>query len=180
MMILKSALSFPWMAVFLLMGIIIPESHGYASWLKCYVELDDTEVIMNHYVVPSNKADHSVEIEIQPEGASEWMTSPVVYVKPGMESVKVRLKVPQALQMETVQYVVETTEGALFADSTMCDGKRAYARDYDTEVVLKFNDDFSTNKSHAVEIWAGWAMGHEEVRLTPRLKLEPRKDEQEL
>mmetsp|Transcript_14202 Transcript_14202/g.19871 ORF Transcript_14202/g.19871 Transcript_14202/m.19871 type:complete len:176 (-) Transcript_14202:218-745(-) len=175
MMILKSIHSLPLMAVFLMS--IIQESHGYASWLKCYVELDETEIVMNHHIVPAHKADYTVDLEIKPEGYSDWLTSHVVYIQPSIESVKVRLKVPPALQDETVQYVVETTEGALFADSPMCDGKRAYARDYDTEVVLKFNPDF--HETH-LEIWAGWAMGHEEVRLTPRLKLERREEQPEL
>mmetsp|Transcript_21149 Transcript_21149/g.29897 ORF Transcript_21149/g.29897 Transcript_21149/m.29897 type:complete len:176 (+) Transcript_21149:19-546(+) len=165
----------PLLAIFLFS--FIHGSHGYASWLKCYVELDETEVVMNHYIVPAHKADHEVVIEIQPEGYTDWVTSHIVYLEPTIESVKVRLQVPHALHDETVQYVVESTEGGLFADSNMCDGKRAYARDYDDEVVLKFNHDF--HETH-LELVAGWAMGHEEVRLTPRLKLERREERTEL
>lgn len=44
----------------------LPVVHGYASWLKCYIELDPEEVVMHHTMVPSHEARHDVVIEVQP------------------------------------------------------------------------------------------------------------------
>lgn len=39
---------------------------AYASWLKCYVDLDPSEVIMFNKVIPSDRARHAIGIEVKP------------------------------------------------------------------------------------------------------------------
>ena len=52
-------------------------SLGFASWLKCYVDLDPSEVIMYQKVVAASDAAHVVVIEVQAFGHDEnvWLSS---------------------------------------------------------------------------------------------------------
>jgi len=65
------------MSVLSLLGILLPTPvEGFASWLKCYVDLDPSEVIMNHKVRPAEDAKYLVYIEVQPLGRGDvWLSS---------------------------------------------------------------------------------------------------------
>ena len=145
--------------VFLLKWISVVDA--YASWLKCYVDLDETEVIMNHQVKTVENAPHLVNIMVKENEESEW--AHYWNYTPGVsKSLQVRLDVPEALQEEDVQYVIETSNGAKFTTSVMCEGKRSFARAYDEAVTLEVDGSTDT-----VSLRAGWAIGHAPVSLTP-------------
>jgi hypothetical protein len=61
----------------LIVALFSTPSLGFASWLKCYVDLDPSEVIMYQKVVPASDAAHVVGIEVQAFGHAEdvWWSS---------------------------------------------------------------------------------------------------------
>ena len=147
---------------------------GYASWLRCFVELDESEVIMNYRVVKAESAKALVEIEVQPEGAEKdtWTTKTFTYQGP--TTLKARLKVPDDMADDEVQFVIETTKGGEFVGLTkQCEGKRAFSRSYELAVELKL-----TGEEDVVELHAGYATGFGSVVLTPRFKLVKQKSEE--
>lgn len=140
--------------------------NGYASWLKCYVDLDASEVIMNRHVNEVDSAPHLVTVKVRLEGTEEWLDN-LTFPSDSPTTVDVRLAVPPALVEEDVQFVVETTDGATFAPPTMmCEGRRSFSRAYDEHVTLVLDGTTPT-----VSLKAGWAAGHEAVNLTPLLVL---------
>ncbi|MGK3749943.1 MAG: hypothetical protein ACI8RD_002241 [Bacillariaceae sp.] len=189
--------------------------YAYANWLKCYIELDDEEeVIMHQHIIPAEKSNEKVYIEVQPyvsDNRGVWMASTqqdyhdlFASSSKQMETVttkattttsllKLRLKVPPNMKQKGIQFVVEVKgNGVSFVGpGVMCDGDRAYSRQYDQHVLLQIN---STTVSEAaaigkgeeekeedftetdllvgdVEIVAGWASGYEAVSLTPKMIL---------
>jgi hypothetical protein len=167
-------------------------AHGYASWLKCYIELDDQEVVMHQLIVPADKAREEVAIEVQPyrsekrgghaDEATTWVSGPDYQVGTSdVTTLRVRLRVPPSLQHMDVQFVIEATggPGAEFIDlGVMCDGQRASSRRQDEYVILQIN---STEGEAAVagsktdvELVAAWATGFEAVTLTPKMTLRRR------
>lgn len=44
---------------------------AYASWLKCFIELDPDEIVMHHAMVPAHEAREKVSIEVQPYAVRE-------------------------------------------------------------------------------------------------------------
>ncbi len=138
---------------------------GFAAWLKCYVELDSDEIIMNYDVLPSEQAKvPGVEIMGRLSGTEEWIRESLAFEKE--QTFQLRLNVPDSLQAQNVQYVMEVSEGARFAPANMCEGRRAHAGRHDTPVTLQVD-----GNSHEIVVWAGWATGHEAVSLTPKLVL---------
>ena len=110
---------------------------GFASWLKCYVDLDPSEIIMYQKVVPASDAAHVVVIEVQPYGQAAgedvWWSSSSSSVNnltdkeqdrqmnivqlpaafPGTPlTLRVRLRIPPSLSQgrePDLQFVVEAT-----------------------------------------------------------------------
>lgn len=146
---------------------------AYASWLKCFVGLETDEIVMNHQIVAFEDADHEVKIEIQANNG-DWL-QPNDFTFSENDTIKLRLMIPPALEYDDVQYVMETTKGGVFSPATMCDGKRAFARQHDEPVTLELS-----GEQEAVQVWAGWAMGHEAVRLTEKVILRKKMQQEEL
>jgi hypothetical protein len=170
--------------------------HGYAAWLKCFVELDPSEVIMNHLIVPYDKADiPGVELELKAFTTEEelneplgWVTGEYTYSVTTTTQpihIAIRLRIPEAAKTmfvqarRDVQWVLETTMGAKFVYSEACKGTRGYAQRDDDKQILKILIGES-NLPESIELIAGWATGHEAVTLTPKLILKQLKLEQEL
>jgi hypothetical protein len=147
----------------LLLSLLLPlTTQGYAAWLKCFVDLDETEVIMNHYVVPVKKSREYVTIEVKAENG-DW-TSNLTYSGSEPTTIQARLRLPQ---MEyPVQFVMETTEGAVFTTPEMCEGRRSFSTHHADPVTLQIS-----GEAGSVTLLAGWAAGHEPVTLTPKLIL---------
>lgn len=154
----------------LVVALLAATTHAYPSWLKCFVNLEEDEVVMNNRIVPFHKADHRVKIEVEATG-DEWFHPTHLTFEEGAK-LSLRLLIPRALEGTNVQYVMETTEGGVF-EKGMCDGRRATSTSHSEPVVLELSGDYDE-----VEVWAGWATGHEAVRLTSRLTLKLA-DEQE-
>ena len=149
----------------LLLSLLLPwTTHGYAAWLKCFIDLDETEVIMNHRVVPVKKSREYVTIQVKTEHG-DW-TSDFQYSGSEPTTIQARLQVPQELEHDRVQFVVETTEGAVFTTPEMCEGRRSFSTNHADPVTLKI-----TGEVESVTLLAGWAAGHEPVTLTPKLLL---------
>ena len=165
-------------------------SFSYASWLKCFIEMDPSEVIMWNKVVPASDSKHDVRIEVQPYGFGDnWLSASsedgTVQLPPSHPeaplTLKVRLAVPPALQREDVQFVIEAktsaadmaAEAVEFIDrGVMCDGSRAFSRRHDEHVILQVH--LASHPSlEYVALTAAWAPGMEAVTLTPTLILQP-------
>jgi len=137
---------------------------AFAAWLKCFVDLDETEIIMNYPILTPDKAPHLVEVQVKYPQDEEWSTN-LSYTAYQPAIVHARLKVPKELEREDVQYVMETTNGGTF-NPGLCDGVRGHGSRHNEEVGLELS-----GKEDQVELWAGWATGHGQVSLTPRTKL---------
>ena len=110
----------------------------------------------------------------------------------GMNSSSFRLKlyIPSSIPAADAQFVMTATDGGKFTGpSSGCDGKRAHGRvrdqgeglDFEIEagaLEIKFAED-GTEIGGKVEVWAGWATGHEAVTLTERVSFGPRATEAE-
>lgn len=150
-------------ALFFLVVIIAPVS-GFASWLRCYVELDTDEVVMNHRIVACQDSKHNVQIQIKNSNEnSEWSTT-----YKGESTLWVRLKFPEEMGQQDMQWVVEATpsENIEFVHvGPMCEGVRAFSTNED-HVILNIKD-----PSQEINLVAGYAGGHEAVVLSPVLVL---------
>lgn len=168
---------------------------GFAAWLKCYVDLNDSEeIIMNLPIVPfelQNEQQKSVTIEMKlDEPGAEWYKPITEFVYPSNSVAKIqaRLKVPDDLSRQNVQYVMEFSSNGCaskknvcktkFVRPAMCDGKRGHSNDYSTPVV--FEIDTSTSVNNPITIFAVWAGGREAVKRTPVYTIRRSNDIQEL
>lgn len=95
----------------------------------------------------------------------------LTYAADTVTSLEVRLNVPAALEGEDVQYVVESSAGAVFVKPEMCGGRRSHARSAHQSVLLEVDGTRPT-----IELLAGWATGHEAVKLTTKTVLRRRQD----
>jgi hypothetical protein len=171
------------LSLLLLLLLLLPHHvSSFAAWLKCYVDLDDTEVVMNHQILLPEQALHSVEIEVkllasdsgsgsgsgsdESESESDWSTAGLTYPASRPSTVQARLRIPPELERRDIQYVMETTEGGVFHPAAMCEGSRSHASSRKHVLVLEVS-----GEEESVELWAGWATGHEAVTMTPRIVL---------
>ena len=168
-----------------LLLVVVQQTHAYADWLKCYVDLEDEEEIIMHK--PILKVDDQspekkkVMIEIQPSldpprGAS-WKNATVQQHQELFPSsdptlptlLKARVRLPPSLQRprKTVQFVLEAKgEGVSFVGPTsMCDGKRVAGQK--GHVVLQIEPVSAVQGD--IELLAAWAGGYEAVKLTQKL-----------
>jgi len=146
---------------------------AFAAWLKCYVDLDESEVIMNHQVLPPDESDPvrvEVRVVVENDGGGgggddndEWRTSGITYPSGIPMTVQARLRLPDKLRREEIEYVIETTKGGVFVPPKTCEGVRSHAKNQLDEVTLRIDGSESQ-----VELWAGWAPGHGPVSLTPK------------
>jgi hypothetical protein len=193
--------------IFIVISLLVSTVDGYASWLKCYVDLDHEEIVMHHPMTLPQDAPHEVFLEVQPYGETTWISreeftlpkydddnnTTTTTIPPGesndtqemtttrrtitTHTLKVRLRVPHALRMEEVQYVVQVKgNGASFLDlGVMCDGGRAFSRSYEEHVVLRINTTLptnnNTNDNDDVELLAGWASEYGPVALTRIMRI---------
>ncbi|GKY98495.1 hypothetical protein MPSEU_000806600 [Mayamaea pseudoterrestris] len=148
----------------------LPLSSGYASWLKCFIDLDEEEVIMNYNVVPFEEADHKVYLQIKldnDDDITDWTTESLTYPAENDETkIRIKLRVSDELARHDIQYVVEASQGASFTTRRMCEGSRSHASNHDVETLLTID-----GSQPSVQVWAGWANGHSAVHLTERLVL---------
>jgi hypothetical protein len=171
----------------LLLCIKLPRVLGYANWLKCYVDLEDTEVVMNKKIKSHENADHIVELQIQrvdrPDG--DWETSGVYYPANKVSSYEIKVKPPLPLKGANMQFVVEyeaifnkggktDDAAATFTLPKMCDGRRSFSRNYNEVVKLEIS-----GMPDSVEVWGAWAIGFGQVSLTPRLVLMKGEEEED-
>ena len=170
---------------------------AYANWLKCYIEFDPEEVVMRHHIVPFEESEEKVYVEVQHYGSrhdSAWTAATQLDLftkeRTAMSLLKLRLKVPPSMKQKDVQFVMEATgEGVSFVGpGVMCDGNRAYSRQYDHHVILEVNSTKASPPPSAaatedeakivllgnVELVAAWAAGYAAVNLTPKMTLRRR------
>jgi hypothetical protein len=151
-------------------------TNGFAAWLKCYVDLTDTqEIIMNNRITRSTDARFpGVRIELKRPEDDHWFDK-IDYPGGQSTTLMARLKVPNELSEMDVQYVIDIlTPGASFVRPNVCDGRRATATHFASPVIFEITGDTTV-----VELIAGYATGHEAVTLTETLTLR-RQDVQEL
>lgn len=157
----------------LLFGSLCFEVEGFAAWLKCYVDLQDSsEVIMNNHIVMAENAEHFVTIKVRPEGDTriDGWANELEYEAGATTMIQAKLEIPYSLQQRQVQYVMEVVSGnAQFLSPVMCGGKRAHGTRSNDPVLLRIE-----GTSDLVELVAGFATGHEAVTLTKTIKLAQR------
>jgi hypothetical protein len=149
----------------LILALIVPAANAYASWLKCYVDLDSSEVVMNQPIEELEDAEHIIEIEVREIGSKTW-TQEFVYPTNGETTLEARLKLPDGIEKVTYQYVMETTAGAKFFEPDMCEGRRSFGRKVSEYVKLKIQPG-----QDSITLWAGYAKEFGVVSLTDKLVL---------
>ncbi|KAL3943433.1 MAG: hypothetical protein SGBAC_002515 [Bacillariaceae sp.] len=139
--------------MFLLSTIMATPVHGFASWLRCYVELETDEVVMNHYIQEPTTEEAKVPIQIKSTTNGIWSST-----------------APKDMIRQDVQWVIEVTapeQGAavFVGNGVMCEGTRAHSK-HDDPVTLQIKD-----ASVPIQLVAGYAAGHEAVVLTPPMHI---------
>lgn len=140
---------------------------AYPNWLKCYVELDNTENIMGSEVMDFEDARHKVYIETQEGPDSDWLTKGYEFDSTGRTLLRVRLRVPDELLDEPIMFVIESSSGGGLKPP-FCEGRRAVGRKHDEEITLSIDGATANDR---IDLWAGWARGFEQVKLTKRTVL---------
>ena len=165
--------------------LFIPTCSGFANNLVtsrsgCMTELDTTEVIMNYAVKSAEESDFGKMhlAVLQEDTTNQYMESPFYYhpqPQGGDVTVTIAFVNPYSKEefSEDLQFAIQVEGPAAFLQgdgAVGCEGnRRASGRLLDGgKFHLKIED-----PSAKLRIWAGWATGHEAVRLTPNLLLEP-------
>lgn len=166
---------------------------GFAAWLKCYVDITDTEeIVMNYLILPKEEAKHGeVQIEVKGVDDDHWVTDGYTFDPTQTTNVMARLKVPSTIAEMDVQYVMEIVSNnngtnndkvQFTRPANVCKGKRAHATHYTDSVVLQIPaviEDSSTAPA-SVQLIAVYATGHEAVTQTEIITLQPNIVEEEL
>ena len=170
-----------------------PVADAFATYLLgnmgCMTDLSTDEVIMNSQVVSATDSSHpKVHLALASEQPNDEANlrvedSTKIYVTPPpppndkVVLIDLRLNTEDYADLKDVQFVVDVESGSEDGESTssaslingQCDdNKRVAARGHDT-VTLKLSTDDAI-ATEPVRVWAGWATGHEAVRLTPVLE----------
>jgi hypothetical protein len=169
---------------------------GFAAWLKCYVDITDTEeIVMNYHILPSSEAVHEgVQIEVKGVDDDHWVTDNFMYDPTRTLKIMARLQVPPSLSEMDVQYVMEIiplddeepksateNENVKFVrPADVCKGRRGHATHHTESVVLEIQATTAVTIPTAVRLVAGYATGHEAVTLTEPIILQPIDTEEEL
>jgi hypothetical protein len=165
---MRSLASFLLPMVLVLLGELFAMSHAFATWLQCYLDLDDTEVVMNHKILSPEEAPHLVTVQVRPADAApdnEWLST-FEYPAGVTTRLHVIIKPPPEVDSRVLQWVMDTTEGAKFIRPAVCEGSRTNGGNQKEYAVLEINGD-----TESIAVWAGWAGGHEAVSLTPKITL---------
>mmetsp|Transcript_13237 Transcript_13237/g.21921 ORF Transcript_13237/g.21921 Transcript_13237/m.21921 type:complete len:407 (+) Transcript_13237:32-1252(+) len=152
---------------FLLLLLLPLVAHAFPDHLLgpvgCSTELSTDEIIMNNLVLPyEDSRDTDITVAVKTEEGS-LLTSPL-----SITSVPVTftLTVLNPNDVGDVQYVMDTTAGKF--DYGQCDGaKRVTGRAGVTHKLV-----IDTMPEEPIEVWAGWATGHEAVMLTNKFLFE--------
>lgn len=176
----------------LLLSLLARTAHGYAAWLPCYVDLDESEVVMNHYIVPSDKATNKVlQLQVRPQGTEEWLmttttttasessSAPLSFVSVQPDTVyEARFFLDSANgdlpeNVGALEFVMELSDGGSFAvDKTgHCEASsRAHGKG---QRIVNFtvNGTGTAAQQQDVTLLGAWATGHSTVYLTPAVIL---------
>jgi hypothetical protein len=164
---------------------------GFAAWLKCYVDITDTEeIIMNYLILPKESARHEgVKIEVKRLDDDHWVTENFTFDSTRTTSVMARLKVPPVLAETDVQYAMEIISNndsnpngnvKFTRPANVCKGKRAHATHYTESAILEIPAATEDTIPSPVQLIAVYATGHEAVTQTDIMVLQPNDIELEL
>jgi hypothetical protein len=161
-------------------------TEAFASYMLsgsgCLTDLSTEEIIMNNQVVDYEDSDHpTVHLDVvnRDDPAIEKMErngasgATKIWLVPGTATTEEEISLELRLDYDNrvlhdVQFVVETTPGAKFVGGQCDDEKRVASRGSDP-VIFKIIPS-SDLASAPVQVWGGWATGHEKVRLTPPIE----------
>lgn len=176
--------------VILLVVLCCQNVVGFAAWLKCYVDITDTEeIIMNYLILPKDQGHHGeVQIEVKRVDDDHWVTEDFSFDPTRPTSVMARLKVPPVLAEMDVQFVMDilpndgiTNDSVKFTrPANVCKGKRAHATHYTESVILQIPSTGEDDVPSPVRLIAVYATGHEAVTQTEVITLQPNNVEEEL
>ena len=171
-------------AIFLSLSLL-PPAEGFSSYMTtksgCLIELDTSEVVMNNPIqaAPSwDTADGKVQLIVTTEDGNQVLdTTPGsrddrrVLVLPDNNALPTTVRVKVQGSVPDGQYVLQIGpmnpdedsdgdfHGASF-ENGHCDGHTRYTgRINDDGAILTVNEES--------QLWAGWAAGHETVKLLP-------------
>ena len=176
-----NTMTVPSLLSFLLFTMSVVGIHGFPSMLTdgrmgCMTDLSTDEVIMNNPVVPFSDSPH-------PDIALGWKhvvgggggdegqtmhTDKEIVIKEVPFSLRFYLVVPPDSGARDVQYVVETTvQPGVYFENGGCDDKRRVGGKVFGDRGNVWHVEQMPTKP--IEIWAGWATGHEAVKLTDKI-----------
>jgi hypothetical protein len=116
---------------------------------------------MNAWVIPYEKSrDPQVRVAVRAENDDTLLLeSPIVITK---VPVKFEIVLTNPNQLDAVQYVMDTTEGAASFERGVCDEKKRVTGRMGSVHTLVIDKIPET----PIQVWAGWAAGREAVTLT--------------
>lgn len=146
----------------------------------CMTDLDTSEVIMNNVVKSAEESDYPKMHLVVVDDDENHIESPYQY-SASATTLQIAFVNPYSAKEYAdggdLQFVIDVVEGSaefIEGGALGCDkNKRVSSRLFHGDTVkLQINDPSST-----VKLVGGWAAGHEAVRLTPILELDPKKEE---
>jgi hypothetical protein len=150
-----------------------PAVHGFASYLlsrsNCWTELSTDEVIMNQHVVAADASeDASMRVRVkESEDDTTYTLSPTTSfpITLALQVVTDRIETNSDYQFVLEVNATEGEEDVVFFENGSCDHhKRVAGRG--REIV-----ELTLTAATTAQVYAGWACGHEAVRLTPILNI---------
>lgn len=155
--------------------------------IGCMTDLSTDEVIMNEEVLPPEESDFpEMHLAVLDQNENPVQGTTFEY-DPSAKTIQIAFVNPYSKSefRDDLQFVVEIegpTEDSraaefITAESIGCDNnRRASGRLLSNQaaMVLQLND-----PTAKLRLWGGWATGHNAVRLTPDLILEPRQTKEE-
>jgi len=170
---------------------------AFASYMVqnigCMTDLSTDEVIMNAPVVAAAQSDHpevylklanevdAAKVESIEGKTKYWIDTNAKHHPDHVyeDAILIELQLDyDDTVLKDLQFLVEASFGASMVGGQCDDEKRIAARTHD-KVTLKL----PTTTTVPIQVWAGWATGHEQVRLTPvvefQLKPAAKREEEE-
>lgn len=178
---------------------ILPTADAFASYLLsnvgCMTDLSTDEVIMNSQVVAATESSHPrVHLMLAPEQPNSEAQlrvgdDSILYVTPAppptdkVVLIDLQLNTNDYDDLRDVQFVVDVMDGNADEADTgrgrvrlingQCDDQRRVAARGNDRVTVQLSTEGAATVANtdSIRVWAGWATGHEAVRLTPEWEI---------
>eukprot|EP00978_Attheya_sp_CCMP212_P026965 scaffold89757_cov39-Attheya_sp.AAC.2 len=163
----------------LLLTLLVGKVDGFAAWMRCGVDLDPEEVVMNYFIKPAEEEegdDDDDESSTKPTirlAAYELGTGNEIQPnslrfgndndddddeKNSVKTISIRIQIPNEMQLpprSRFEFIVEVKGEASFVEpdgsNSMCDGRRAHSQNRFDSMILQIKRPVTTTSSTNTE-----------------------------